>query len=361
MPVHEKTCLAPAVGICQDDAVSAPRPYSLVIVVHNHRATLEVCLNAVARLEPAPERIVVIDNASADGSWEIADGFRQTLPLDLVGRADNLGFAAAVNLALRCVETPWVLSLNPDCAPQPAFVARLLEAVETTDGAHQIGAATGRLLRGQPPRLEPDGRLDAAGMIVTPSGRHLDRGAGEPDDGRYGGHARVFGGTGAATLYRREALADIAYPDGQTFAETFFAYREDAELAWRLQWRGWACLYVPKAVAVHARGLRPEGGRRGHRDVNAHSVRNRFLLRLHCADISWHLRCFPSWLVRDLLVIGACLTVERSSLSGLVQVFRLLGDARRRRQWVMSRRVVSSRQIGRWFRRRGWVEEKEHA
>jgi GT2 family glycosyltransferase len=166
----------------------------------------------------------------------------------------------------------------------------------------------------------------------------------------------VFGGTGAATLYRRDALTDIAYADGQVFAESFFAYREDAELAWRLQWRGWRCLYVPDAAASHGRGFQPEGGRQGHDDVNRWSVRNRFLLRLHCADLGWHLRCFPWWKLRDLLVIGACLTIERSSLPGLVDVWRGRTDALERRRWVLSRRTVSSRRLSRWFRRRNQVE-----
>jgi len=110
---------------------------------------------------------------------------------------------------------------------------------------------------------------------------------------------------------------------------------------------------------IHRRGFRPEDGRRGHAAINRYSVRNRFLLRRHCADAWWHLRCFPWWLLRDAVVIGACLTVERSSLPALADVWRLRADSRRRRQWVLGRRTVSPRQISRWFRRRGRVEEVE--
>ena len=92
-------------------------------------------------------------------------------------------------------------------------------------------------------------------------------------------------------------------------------------------------------------------------DINCLSVRNRFLLRWHCADVGWHLRCLPWWLVRDLVVVGACLTIEASSLPGLADVWRLRADARRRRRWVQRRRSEGSRRITRWFRRRGWVEE----
>jgi GT2 family glycosyltransferase len=222
---------------------------------------------------------------------------------------------------------------------------------------HKIGAVTPKLVRANGEHLEATSVIDAAGMVVTPSGRHLDRGAGEEDRGSFDREAWVFGGTGAAALFLRQALDDVSYPEGEILAESFFAYREDAELAWRLQTRGWQCLYAPSAEASHRRGLQPEKGRTGHPEINRYSVRNRFLLRWHCADLGWHLRCLPWWLLRDLLVIGACLTVERASLPGLTQLWSLRSESNVRRRWVLSRRTEPSQRIARWFRRRGWVEE----
>ncbi len=330
--------------------------YSVVIITWNHAGTLPACLAALTRLEPAPQRVVVIDNASEDGSQKVAAGFAEQLPLQVLHEQHNTGFAAAANRGLLATTTPYVLLLNPDCAPEPDYVAHLLAARQQT-GERHIGSLTGKLLRASGPDLRPEPVIDAAGMVVTPAGRHLDRAAGNPDDGSYDLPAWVFGGTAAACLYRRTALADVAYPGNEVFASSFFAYREDAELAWRLQWRGWRCLYVPAAVAAHQRGFRPEAGRQGHQAVNRLSVRNRFLLRAHCADLAWHLRTFPHWLLRDLLVVAACLTVERRSLPALAEAWRLRRDAMQRRRWVLDRSRVGSRQLSRWFRRRGWVEE----
>lgn len=324
-------------------------PYDVVVVTFGHADTLAACLTAVAVLEPPPAAVVVVDNASTDGSATVARTFAERYPLRVVEEADNTGFAVAFNRGLRMTRSPWVLSLNPDCAPRPDFVARLL-AASAADVGGRVGAVTGRLVRGRGPTLQEEPVLDAAGVVVTRSGRHLDRGAGEAAAGRYLTSDWVFGGTGAATLYRRQALADVAYPDGQVLAEGFFAYREDAELAWRLQWRGWRCRYEPDAVAAHRRGLRPEEGRGERREVNRHSVRNRFLLRAHCADLGWHLYCFPWWLLRDLLVVGACLTVETPSLPALAEAWRMRRDARSRRGWVLGRATVPSRDVRRWFR-----------
>ena len=330
--------------------------YAVIVVTHNHAGTLASCLDAAFALEPPFDEIIVVDNASTDGSAEIADT-RSDSGLRLIRESTNTGFAAAVNRGLTETTAPWALLLNPDCAASPGFVAEMLSAARHRPEFDEIGAITGRLIRSADRVLEPSAIIDAAGMIVDSSGRHFDRGAGEPDDGRYSNPAWVFGGTGAATLFRRSALIDIAYPDGQILAESLFAYREDAELAWRLQWRGWRCLYTPDAIAVHGRFFQPEEGRRGHTLINRLSVRNRFLLRIHCADLGWHLRCFPWWKMRDLMVIGACLTIERSSLPALAEVWRGRRDATARRRWVLSRRRVPSRRICRWFRKRGQVEE----
>ena len=330
--------------------------YAVIVVSHDHAGTLPACLDAVAALDPPPDQVVVVDNASSDGSAEVVEA-RSADRIRLIREGSNTGFAAAVNRGLAETSAPWVLLLNPDCAPRPNFVAQMFAEADQRPESDEIGSITGRLIRSMDSSLEPGDVLDSAGMVVTSSGRHFDRGAGEPNDGRYSRPVWVFGGTGAATLFRRSALVDIAYQDGQILAESFFAYREDAELAWRLQWRGWRCLYVPDAIAVHGRGFRPERGRRGHEMINRLSVRNRFLLRIHCADWGWHLRCFPWWKIRDLMVIGACLTVEHSSLPALAEVWRGRTDALARRRWVLSRRRSSSRRIGRWFRRRSQVEE----
>lgn len=335
----------------------ADTSYAVVVVSFNHAPTLPACLQAVARLQPAPERVVVVDNASTDGSAEVVAAHAGVLPLAPVRHHANLGFAVAANAGLAATAAPWVLLLNPDCALAPDYAARLLDAVRARPERESIGCAVGKLLRADGNDLAPGRTIDSAGIVVTPSGRHLDRGAGTADDGRFDAPAWVFGATAAAALYRRAALDDVAYPDGQHFAASFFAYREDAELAWRLQWRGWRCLYVPSATAGHRRGFRPEAGRQGHTAVNRHSVRNRFLLRLHCADLAWHLACLPWWLARDLLVVGACLTVERDSLPALPELWRMRADTAGRRRWVMGRRRASSRQLRRWFRRGGWTEE----
>ncbi|GBC79676.1 N-acetylglucosaminyl-diphospho-decaprenol L-rhamnosyltransferase [bacterium HR09] len=316
------------------------------VVTHNHGATLAATLEGLSQQGQLVARVVLVDNNSSDESLAVARSFEGKLPLSVLPLPENTGFSRAANLALAQLETPWVLSLNPDCRLLPGFLSELLAAVQ---GQRQVGSACGLLLRAEGPNLLPTDRVDSAGMVVSAFGRHHDRGAGKPLREAWTQPAWVFGATGACALYRREALQDVAYPPGEVFDEGFFAYREDADLAWRLQRRGWRCLFWPAARAVHGRGLKPEEGRAGQAAINLHSVKNRFLLRLANADWRWHVGCFPFWLFRDLLVIAACLTLERSSLAAFGLVRRLWPQYRKRGRENAARARVSSWRLLPWF------------
>jgi GT2 family glycosyltransferase len=316
------------------------------VVTHNHGATIAATLAALAAQSRTPERVVIVDNGSRDPCVAIAGGFSRRLPLEVIARPDNCGFAAAANMALRRTEAPWVLALNPDCRLGPEYLAVLLLAAERFE---RTGAATGLLLRAEGDTLAPRAEVDSAGMVFTPAGRHLDRGAGRRPRAAWSQPAWVFGACGAAALYRRAALEDVAYPGGEVFDEGFFSYREDADLAWRLQRRGWCCLYWPAARAWHRRGLRPEAARRDTPEINRHSVRNRFLLRWSNADWRWHLACFPWWLLRDVMVLIACMTVERASWPGLAEAWALRRQQRARARANAARALVSSWRLVLWF------------
>jgi GT2 family glycosyltransferase len=316
------------------------------VVVRNHARTLRATLASLAAQTLRPERVVVVDNASTDGSAGVIEDFGRTLPVEVQRFHENRGFAAAANDAIRRGRADWVLAVNPDCRLAPDYLSQLLAAVSPHE---RVGAATGLLVRGEGEGLVPTGRVDSSGIVVTASGRHLDRGAGRPIRPRLLRPAWVFGASGAAALYRREALEDVAYPAGEVFDENFFAYREDADLAWRLQRRTWRCLYWPPAQAWHQRGLKPEQGRRGTPEINRHSVRNRFLLRWSNADWRWLACCFPWWLLRDLVVTVACLTVERDSLPGLKEAWALRRQQRARGRANASRTLASGWAVASWF------------
>ena len=121
--------------------------------------------------------------------------------------------------------------------------------------------------------------MDSTGIYFTPMLRHLDRGSQEVDNGHYLNFEYVFGATAAAALYRRAMIDDISI-HGEFFDPDFFVYREDADVAWRAQLMGWRCLYTPLARGYHVRNVLPGNRRALPPEINMHSVKNRFLMRI---------------------------------------------------------------------------------
>jgi len=239
--------------------------------------------------------------------------------------------------------------LNPDVVLEPDFVTRLVSGVETCVDAQAdpaIGVACGRL-------AAPGGsHLDSTGIYFTPELRHFDRDCRQADCGQHRETEYVFGATGAAALYRREMIDAISVPGArgpEFFDEEFFAYREDADVAWRAQLLGWNCLYVPEARGTHVRTCLPDNRAQMSSLVNMHSVKNRFLMRIKNIGAWLYLRHCLAITARDVCVVGYCLLVERSSLPGLWRVLSGFTETWTKRNWIQSRRKRSDRELAVWF------------
>jgi len=314
---------------------------AVCIVTYDSAPDLPDCLESVGRLDHRPLEIVVVDNASRDGSLETARRHAPAgIPFEAVASPENLGFAAGMNAALARTQAPFVLTLNADARPSPDYVTRLL--ARAGQPGMKVGAVTGRLVR-------PSGELDACGMRLTLSWRHLDRGSGEPDRGQFSIPERVFGATGAASLFRREALDDIAV-EGEIFDPRFHSFREDAELCFRLRERGWEVLYEPTAVCEHRRFNLPERRSGMPAFVNCHSLKNRYLLRLYHQTGGNLVRTLIPTLARDLGALAYVLLRERSSLAAYSWLWRNRRDLLRRRRIIQGRKTVN---VDRWFRVNG--------
>lgn len=336
---------------------ASPPPVAVCVVTHDSAADVPAVVAAVAALDHRPLELVVVDCASADGTAAALERAAAALPaagiaVTLVPLADNAGFAAGMNRALARTAAPWVLSLNADARPEPDYLRQLLDRAARHPDL-RVGAVTGRLRRPPEPGAPPDSaRLDACGMRLTRSWRHLDRGSGEADRGQWGAADRVFGATGAASLYSRAALDDVAV-GGEVFDERFHSFREDAELAFRLRERGWEVLYEPAAGAVHRRFNLPERRRRMPVHVNFHSLKNRYLLRLTHQTAGNFFRTLPKAGARDLAALAYALVRERSSLPAYGWLWRHRWEILARRRLVQGRRTVPAAAIDRWFGRAG--------
>lgn len=317
---------------------------AITIVTFNSARYIAKCLEYLLEQDYPDIQIVVVDNASSDDTAAIVERFGPHIKF--VRNAQNVGFAQGQNQAIALTDSDWVLTLNPDVRLTPDFVSKAVAAGESDP---RIGSVSGKLLRMKPEfDIPAEQTIDSTGIYFTPELRHFDRGSGEPDRGNYDQFEYVFGVTGAAGLYRRTMIQDVSIDD-QFFDNDFFAYREDADLAWRAQLLGWKSLYVPNAVAYHVRNVLPTNRRSLAPAVNMHSVKNRFLMRIKNITGDLYRRHFFAITSRDLLILGACLIREWSSLPAFAFVFKSYRKTLGKRKQIMSRRRVNYDYMAAWF------------
>jgi N-acetylglucosaminyl-diphospho-decaprenol L-rhamnosyltransferase len=261
---------------------------SVIVVNWNVRDLLRACLRSVLDDWPDDVEVVVVDNASRDGSVEMV---RREFPdVRLIANADNVGFGAANNQALAESEGRYVLFLNPDTEIRPGAIRRLLAFIDQRPQVACVG----------PKLLNPDGSTQpsrrsfpsvaTAFVESTVLQRRLGglkavsrfyRG-GQPEDEPQ----RVDWLVGACLLMRRAALDEVG-----PFDERFFMYSEEMDLCYRLRRAGWEVWYVPEAQVVHHEAASSSQDV-FRRNVNFHESRYRFFRKHHGAAPALALRWF---------------------------------------------------------------------
>lgn len=226
---------------------------AVVIVSFNTRERTLACVRSVREHPPgAPAEIVVVDNASADGSAEALE--REFPDVTVVRAGSNLGFARAVNLGAAAATAEYLLLLNPDTVVRPGALSALLEFAR----AHpEHGVYGGRTFR-------EDGELDPSSCWGKPTLWSLAcfatglstafAGSAVFDPESLGSWRRdtvreVPVVTGCLLLVRRDDFARLGGLD-----ERFFLYGEDAEFSLRAARAGMRPVVVPDAAIVHAVG-----------------------------------------------------------------------------------------------------------
>ena len=208
---------------------------SVVILNWNGQQVVEKCLKSLHEQTYHPLELIVVDNASMDGS---ADLVKMKFPdVKLIINEKNLGFGGGNNVGILAAKGRYIMMLNNDTRLDPQCIEELKRSIEKD--AH-YGACASKIL------LEyEDDLIDAAGIVICPDGLSIGRGRLEKGD-RYDEEVEVFFASDCACLYRREMLEDIGLYD-----EDFFAYADETDMGWRAQLAGWKCIYNPKAVVYH--------------------------------------------------------------------------------------------------------------
>lgn len=309
---------------------------SVVIVTWNSVKVISDCLKSVESQTIPLKEIVVVDNASVDGTWELIG--RAFPHVRAIRNGQNLGFSRGSNQGIEQTSGEFLLLLNPDVTLSSAYVELLCESVKADPTA---GSAGGKLyLSGGEPKS-----IDSAGIVLDKARWHPhDRGHGLLDNGQFNDKEEVFGVTAAAALYRRRMLEDC-HIDGEVFDEDFFAYYEDVDLAWRARLFGWRALYVPEAVAFHPR----RGPVAGHREVDILSNRNRYLLFLKNDPRATFTQKLAPMVVYELGRCAKRLLTRPSLLMAIPKALALVPRTLKKRRQVQQRATADLQDLARFY------------
>lgn len=303
---------------------------SILIVNFNVGGHLARCIDALRRQDSSNFEVLLLDNASNDNSWALAQQATAGDPrFHFEAAGANLGFAAGNNRLAAKARAPWLAFLNPDAIPATDWLSKLLDATRRYPGvalfgSHQLDAANPAI-------------LDGAGDRYFFNGQAWRGGYGWPASTKLA-EGEVFTACAAAALCRRDAFEAAG-----GFDESFFCYVEDVDLGFRLRLLGETCIQVPTAV-VHHVGSASSGGA-GFDFARYHGTRN--LIWCFIKNMPWPLfwPLFPLHIGLLVLLWLRLLRLRKAETMG-----RALRDAWRGwpRAWESRRRIQARRRASAW-------------
>ena len=299
------------------------------------------------------KEVIFLDNASADDSVEYV---RKHFPsVTVVANSKNSGYAGAANQAVKISKGEFILILNPDIVFEPDYLKIIVKRLKDDE---KIGAAIGKLRKYDFESHKKTNIIDSAGLVMYCNRRCVDRGQGEQDEGQFDEPQEVFGITGACPLYRRSALEDCKVGD-EYFDESFFMYKEDVDISWRLRLLGWKCFYEPAALAYHGRGtgVVERGGIwqvvKGRSSLTKFqkyfSYKNERLMRVKNETWRGVTRDFLPILWKEILMFGWMIFREPFLWKSFGRFWIQLPGALRKRSYIQRRRKINWNQMKGWF------------
>lgn len=311
------------------------RELAVLIVCYNGQSFLPDCISTLlASLDAPPlDQIVVVDNASSDGSaaW-LGEHHPQ---ITLIRSASNLGFAGGNNLGFDQIRTrfpqvKYVALLNQDTCVAPGWLAGMARVLDQTPDAAAVQA---KLM------LYPEiTRFNSAGNWSHFLGFGFVSAFDEIDNGQFDRIRDIDFPSGAAMMVR---VADIGQED--LFDPAFGSYLEDAELGWRLHLRGRRILLAPASVVYHKYRFAQNPG------FYENLERNRWFLLLACYRRRTLLVLLPAILLMEagLLLFFASKGMLAAKLRAMASIFdpAWRGSVRARRRAIQASRTISDRQL----------------
>ncbi|MBU1152307.1 glycosyltransferase [Patescibacteria group bacterium] len=333
----------------------------LVVLIHyNTPQYLKTCMFSLAQQKYENLEIVFIDNASPgkEGLGYMHEHHDDNSRVTIIANAENRGYARAANQGIRIGidrDAKYIAIANPDIIFDLDYFSTVVKKMESTP---HLASITGKMMKYDFQNNKETDLIDSVGLLAFKNRRIIDFGQGEVDEGQYNKEEEIFGVSGAAPLYRTQALIDTAVMD-EYFDEDFFMYKEDVDLAWRMLVYGWNHLYTPDALAYHGRGtgvikrqspLEILKNRKAlSRFQKENSFRNQLLMQFKNDQWGTVLRHLLHILPVKLLTPFYILFKEPYLAKSYLQYLRLLPRAWQKRRTIMQNRKRTGKEMAKYF------------
>ncbi len=306
-----------------------PPKASVLIPVWNGREHLPMILSSLERQTTSEFDITVVDNGSSDGTPTY---LRAKWPsVRVVELRENIGYAGAANRGIDATAGEYVALLNDDMELEPDWIERLAAEL---DRDPSLGVVTSKVMFHNERTV-----IYQAGYEYYTYGWCATRGAGETDAGQYDARLPSIGGTGAGSIWRREAIERAGGLDAD-----YFMYCEEVDLGLRVVMAGYHGLYVPEPLAYHVAG---------GKTAKTPEMPRRLLYRNQLVTLVKDVPAGILWaaLPKILMYLRHQYRAERANGSPRValgaywEFLRMLPDTLRKRRRTLGRRVISDAEL----------------
>jgi len=338
-----------------------------------NRLHLEELLKSVKKQSYQNLEVFVIDDHSDENPEKLV---KSILPnAEFIRNEKNLGLLKSENKAIKLSSGKYIALLNQDLSLTEDYILKLVEVMECDSKIGVISGKTHYFFLNNKNNFEFTKMIDSAGMLFYKDRNIIERGRLEEDCGQYDNEEEMFGVTGAAPLYRVETLEDVAI-NGEYYDEDFWMYKDDVDLCWRINLRGWKCVYCPQALAYHARTaagiekkyrknfiLRRFGyimhriikKRGGQSNIRRRDFCNHYLVLVKNDTWQGILKSIIpfGWREFQKLVFGIFFE-PTVYFPGWVDFFKKLGKIKEKRKIIQSRRLIGWKEMEKKFEKGVW-------
>lgn len=343
---------------------------SIIILGYNSKKYLKLCFRAIFAQSYPNLEIIYVDNASSDDSLKVIESLLNK-NIKIIKNEKNLGYAGGQNVGIKNSQGEFVLCLNPDIILDKDYIKNIIELFQKNS---KIGAITGKLLKFKLRNaniqmhindmntdiIEKTNIIDSCGLEIFKSHRVVERGGGEAKSKILNLKSKIFGVSGAAPIFRKEALEKIKF-NNQYFDEDFFSYKEDVDLSFRLLHAGFECWFEPKALAWHHRW---ETGsqkiektsdiikrrKKRSRLINFLSYRNH-LYFLFKNEFAYNLVLYFPWItLYELKKLIFGLFFDKSIIYGFWNFLKFLPLTLKKRRDILSKSKIKPMDIRKWLK-----------